>query len=160
GGWVMDNQEVGEPSGVIRAFDATTGQFGWAWDMDRPDDPNKPAEGRTDSRGTAKSWAPISADARLGLVYIPPGNATPDYWGGHRSPGSERYSSAVVALDAATGRARWHFQTTHHDIWDYDVASQPTLIDLEIGGETVPALIQATKRAEIFLLDRRTGKPL
>lgn len=160
GGWVMDNQEVGEPSGVIRAFDATTGQFGWAWDMDRPDDPNEPAEGRTYSLGTANSWAPISADEELGLVYIPTGNATPDYWGGHRSPGSERYSSAVVALDAMTGRARWHFQTAHHDIWDYDVASQPTLIDLKIDGETVPALIQATKRSEIFVLDRRTGKPL
>jgi membrane-bound PQQ-dependent dehydrogenase (glucose/quinate/shikimate family) len=160
GGWVLDNQEVGEPSGVIRAFDATSGQFSWAWDMDRLDDPNEPAPGKTYSRGTANSWAPISADDQLGLVYVPTGNATPDYWGGYRSKGSEKFSSAVVALDVETGRVRWVFQATHHDIWDYDVASQPTLIDLKVNGETVPALIQATKRAQIFLLDRRTGQPL
>ncbi|MCA9241451.1 MAG: membrane-bound PQQ-dependent dehydrogenase, glucose/quinate/shikimate family [Planctomycetales bacterium] len=160
GGWVRDNQELGEPSGVIRAFDATTGAFSWAWDMDHPDNPNEPTAGQTYSRGTANSWAPMSADENLGMVYVPTGNATPDYWGGSRSPGSEKYSSAVVALDAETGRVRWAFQTTHHDLWDYDVASQPTLVDLDLNGRKVPALIQATKRAELFVLDRRTGKPL
>lgn len=160
GGWVRDNQEVSEPSGVIRAYDSITGEFSWAWDMDRPDDPNQPASGETYSRGTANSWAPMSADEELGLVYVPTGNATPDYWGGHRSPGSEKYSSAVVALKAETGRVQWVFQTTHHDIWDYDVASQPTLIDLRFGGKAVPALIQATKRSELFVLDRRNGTPI
>lgn len=160
GGWVRDNQEVGEPSGVVRAYDAVTGGFSWAWDVDRPDDPSEPTPGKTYSRGTANSWAPMSADENLGLVYVPTGNATPDYWGGHRSSGSEKYASAVVALDAATGRARWVFQTAHHDLWDYDVASQPTLVDLRLKGKTVPALIQATKRSEVFVLDRRDGTPI
>lgn len=160
GGWVTDGQYVGEPSGVIRAFDAVTGKLAWAWDMDRPDNHGLPPAGQTYSRKTANSWAPISGDEALGLVYLPMGNSTPDYWGAHRSAASEKYSSSVVALDATTGVPRWSFQTAHHDLWDYDVASQPTLIDLPIGGQTVPALIQPTKRGEVFLLDRRTGQPL
>jgi len=160
GGWVWDNREVGEPSGVIRAFDAVTGALAWAWDMDRPDDPAEPPPGQTYSRGTANSWAPMSGDEELGLVYVPTGNATPDYWAGKRTAASDKYGSAVVALDAQTGRARWVFQTVHHDLWDYDVASQPTLVDLPINGQTVPALIQPTKQGQVYLLDRRTGTPL
>lgn len=161
GGWVTDGQSTGEPSGVIRAFDARTGALAWAWDMGRPDRQGAPPPGEQYTRGTPNSWAPISADEALGLVYLPTGNATPDYFGAHRSPASEKYSSSVIALDAQTGRLRWSFQTTHHDIWDWDVASQPTLLDLPAGGgQTVPALLQATKRGQLFLLDRRTGKPL
>lgn len=160
GGWVSDNQYVGEPSGVIRAFDAVTGGFAWAWDMDRPGEHGEPGPGESYSRGTPNSWAPMSADEALGLVYLPTGNATPDYWGGHRSAESEKYSTSVVALDAESGEPRWVFQTLHHDVWDYDVGSQPTLVDLEINGEVVPALVQPTKHGEIFLLDRRTGRPL
>ena len=160
GGWVLDNQYVGEPSGVVRGFDVITGKLAWAWDMDRPDRTGEPPAGETYTRGTANSWAPMSGDEKLGLVYLPTGNATPDYWGGRRSAGSERYASGVVALDASTGKVRWNFQTVHHDLWDYDVASQPVLIDLPIGGKNVPALIQATKQGQVFLLDRRTGAPL
>lgn len=160
GGWVLDGQYVGEPSGVIRAFDAVTGEFAWAWDMDKPDFHDEPPEGETYSRGTANSWGPMSGDEELSMVYLPTGNSTPDYWGAHRSEGSEKYSSSVIALDAETGHAVWHFQTAHHDVWDYDVSAQPTLVDLEIDGEQVPALIQATKRGEVFLLDRRNGNLL
>jgi quinoprotein glucose dehydrogenase len=157
GGWVTDGQKTGEPSGVIRAFDAVTGKFAWAWDMGRPEKQSEPAPGETYTPGTPNSWAPISADEKLGLVFAPMGNATPDYHGGHRSPEMDKYSSAVVALDASTGKPRWHFQTTHHDLWDYDVGSQPVLIDLADGR---PALLQPTKRGEIFMLDRRTGEPI
>lgn len=160
GGWVSDSQFVGEPSGVIRAFDAVTGKLAWAWDMGRPTRRGLPPAGERYTRGTPNSWAPISADEALGLVYLPTGNATPDYFGMHRTPADERYASSVVALDAETGAEHWTFQTTHHDIWDYDVASQPTLFDLQTPGGPVPALAQATKRGEIFLLDRRTGRPL
>ena len=158
--WVTDGQYVGEASGVIRAYDAVTGKLAWAWDMDHPDWNGEPPEGQTYAPYTANSWAPMSGDETLGLVYLPMGNATPDYWGGHRSPATEKYSSSVTALDVETGKPRWTYQTVHHDLWDYDVASQPTLIDLPINGKTVPALIQPTKRGQIFLLDRRTGKPL
>lgn len=160
GGNVMDGQKTGEPSGVIRAYDAVTGRFAWAWDMDRPGEHGMPPEGESFSRGTANSWAPMSGDDELGLVYVPTGNGTPDYWGAHRSEGTEKYSSSVVAIDVETGAARWHFQTVRHDVWDYDIASQPTLIDLPVNGKTVPALLQPTKQGEIYLLDRRTGKPL
>ena len=96
----------------------------------------------------------------LGLVYVPMGNQPPDQWGGHRSAAVEKFSSSVTALDLATGQVRWVFQTVHHDLWDYDVPSQPTLVDLTIAGATVPALVQPTKQGEQFVLDRRTGVPL
>lgn len=157
GGWVTDGQMTGAPSGVIRAYDAVTGAFAWGWDMGRPDRQGEPAAGETYTPGTPNSWAPMSADETLGLVYVPMGNATPDYHGGHRSQEMDKFSSAVVALDVNTGKPRWHFQTTHHDLWDYDVGSQPVLIDLADGR---PALLQPTKRGEIFMLDRRTGEPI
>lgn len=157
GGWVTDGQMVGEPSGVIRAFDARTGAFSWAFDIGRPDQHGLPRAGETFTRGTPNSWAPMSADEGLGLVYAPTGNATPDYVGMHRTANDELYSSSVVALDAESGAVRWSFQTTHHDLWDYDAPAQPTLIDLPNG---VKGLLQATKRGEIFFLDRRTGEPI
>ena len=160
GGWVSDNQHIGEPSGVIRAFDAVTGAFSWAFDVGRPDFHGLPPEGQKFTPATPNSWAPISADDALGLVYLPTGNSVPDWYGGMRRPFDEKYSSSVVALDAESGAVRWSFQTTHHDLWDYDVPSQPTLYDMPIGGRRVPALVQATKRGEIFVLDRRTGQPL
>src|SRR3546814_17011157 len=103
----------------------------------------------------------MSADEDRGLVFVPTGNATPDYYGGHRSALDDRYSSSVIALDAESGSVRWSFQTTHHDLWDYDVPSQPTLVDLPGPKGTIPALLQATNRGEIFDLrseERRGGK--
>ncbi len=157
GGWVTDGQKTREPSGVIRAFDAVTGDFAWAFDIGRPDDHELPSPGATFTPGTPNSWAPMSSDEALGLVYAPTGNATPDYFGGHRTANDDRYASSVIALDAATGAVRWSFQTTHHDLWDYDVPAQPTLVDLPGG---VRGLLQPTKRGEIFFLDRATGKPI
>jgi len=160
GGWVLDGQYWGEPSGVIRAFDATTGKFAWAFDMGRPDQHGEPGPGENYTRATPNSWAPMSADETLGLVYVPTGNATPDYYGGQRRPFDDKYSSSVLAIDAETGALRWAFQTGHHDLWDYDVASQPTLVDLPTPGGVRHALIQPTKRGELFVLDRATGQPL
>lgn len=160
GGWVTDGQFFGEPSGVIRAYDATTGKFAWAWDMDRPHEHGEPGPGQTYSRATANSWAPMSGDEQLGMVYLPTGNSTPDYWGARRSPGTEKYASSVVALDIETGEARWSFQIVHHDVWDYDVSPQPTLIDMPVGGKIVPALLQTSKSGQFFMLDRRTGQPI
>ncbi len=160
GGAVPDNGKLHNPSGVIRAFDAVTGSFRWAWDIGRPGRAELPGPGEEYARGTPNAWAPLSADPALGLVFVPTGNSSPDNFGAGRSPEEEKYSSAVVALDAATGAVRWSFQTVHHDLWDYDVASQPVLADFPTAGGMVPAVIQATKRGEVFVLDRRTGKPL
>ncbi|MDB6086189.1 MAG: rane-bound PQQ-dependent dehydrogenase, glucose/quinate/shikimate family, partial [Gammaproteobacteria bacterium] len=160
GGWIADNARVGEPSGVIRAYDVTDGRFVWAWDLGRPGWHDEPGPDESYTRGTPNSWAPMSGDEALGMVYLPTGNATPDHWAGHRSKLSDEFSTSVVALDAKTGELKWSFQTVHHDTWDYDVPAQPTLIDVTIDGATVPALIQATKQGDIYLLDRRNGKPL
>jgi quinate dehydrogenase (quinone) len=161
GGWVLDNHQTQEPSGVIRAFDPVTGALKWAWDMGRPDLSTLPPQGEEYTRGTPNAWSLFSADDELGLVYIPTGNATPDYYGAHRSEAAEKYGSSIVALDVATGAVRWSFQTTHHDIWDYDVPSQPVLTNIsEASGADVPAVIVPTKRGELFVFDRRDGRPL
>lgn len=160
GGSVLDNQKVGEPSGVIRGFDAVTGKFAWAWDMGRPGDNALPPPGQAFTRGTPNSWAPMSGDEELGLVYAPLGNATPDFLSAHRTPVMNKYSSSVVAINAETGELRWAFQTVHKDVWDYDVPSPATLVDFPTAEGVKPALVQPTKLGKFFVLDRRTGASL
>lgn len=160
GGWVSDGMQWGEPAGVVRAFDAVTGRLAWAWDVGRPDRQTLPPAGEGYTHSTPNVWAPVSADEGLGLVYVPTGNPAVDYFGGYRRPFDEKFGSAVTAIDATTGRTRWTFQAVHHDLWDWDVASQPTLTDLPTASGVRRALIQPTKRGEIFVLDRETGKPI
>lgn len=161
GGPVLDGQIWNGPSGVIRAYDAVTGRLAWAFDAGSPDRPGAPADGDEYTPSTPNSWAPISADEKLGLVYLPIGNTNgSDFYGGMRRDFDDAISSSVIALDAETGRLRWKFQTVHHDIWDYDVPSQPTLVDLPTPEGTRLALIQPTKRGEYFVLDRITGEPI
>lgn len=160
GGWVSDGMFWGEPSGVIRAFDAVTGKLSWAFDVGNLERIGEPPAGEYYTPGTPNSWAPMSADDAMGLVFAPLGGASLDYASRQRRPYDNEWSSSLVALDAETGRPRWKFQTVHQDLWDYDVASQPSLIDYPTGNGTRPAVVQATKRGEIFVLDRATGKPL
>ncbi|PTQ09421.1 membrane-bound PQQ-dependent dehydrogenase, glucose/quinate/shikimate family [Sphingomonas oleivorans] len=160
GGAINDNVRTANPSGVIRAYDVTTGRLVWNWDPGNPDATAPIAAGAKYSAGAPNAWSVMSADEALGLVYAPLGNQSPDQWGGRRSPEVDRFSSSIVALDIATGRLRWVVQTVHHDLWDRDVPSQPTLVDLTIGGARVPALIGPTKQGDIFVLDRRTGRPI
>lgn len=161
GGWVMDNQSTDEPSGVVRAFDAVTGQLTWAWDVGRPGEPNPPPAGEFYTRSTPNMWATPSYDPELNMVYLPTGGGTPDLFGGQRSEATDRVSTSVVALDATTGQERWTFQLVHHDVWDLDLPSKPVLYDMPDGkGGRIPALIQAAKNGEIYVLDRRTGKPI
>lgn len=161
GAWVIDNEDVDMPSGVIRAYDAITGALSWAWDMGRPNEAGPPPKGQTYTRSTPNMWGHPAVDEKLGLVYIPTGNGSPDFYGAHRSRVVDEHSSSVVALDLNTGRERWRFRTVLHDVWDYDVSAQPMLFDVPDGkGGTVPALAELTKRGEIFLLDRRNGQPI
>ena len=162
GAMVADNQRLAAPSGVVRGFDARSGALRWAFD---PVDPGVPplspaSDGSARYRtGTANAWGVFSADPERDLLFVPTGNATPDFYGAHRH-GVDHYASSLVTIRASTGEVVWSFQTVHHDLWDYDVAAQPALIDLEVGGERVPAVAQATKMGHLFLLQRETGEPL
>ncbi|MFC3712535.1 membrane-bound PQQ-dependent dehydrogenase, glucose/quinate/shikimate family [Sphingoaurantiacus capsulatus] len=159
GGYIIDNQRVSAPRGVVRAFDTKSGALLWAWDAGRPGGAPL-AEGEFYSAGNPNAWAVFSADPTLGLVYVPTGNSSPDFYGVLRTPAAERYSTSIVALDASTGQLRWSFQAVHHDLWDYDMPAQPTLIDLPGATGPIPALLAPAKTGEIFMLDRRTGKPV
>ena len=160
GGTVLDNASTKEQSGVIRAYDVETGALVWNWDSANPDATAPLTAGQSYAANSPNSWSVASVDEALGLVYLPMGNQPPDQWGGKRSAAVEKHSSSVVALDLATGRLRWVFQTVHHDLWDYDVPAQPVLVDLTVKGQRVPALVQPTKQGELFVLDRRDGKPV
>ncbi|MXV44515.1 PQQ-binding-like beta-propeller repeat protein [Saccharibacter sp. 17.LH.SD] len=158
---VLDGQRRWAPSGVIRGYDAESGKFVWAWDVNNPDDHHLPANGKYYSRGTPNSWAAMTGDNALGLVYVPTGNSAVDYYSAMRTDAENKVSSSVVAIDVRTGAPRWVFQTVHKDVWDYDIGSQATLYDApQPDGTTIPALIMPTKRGQTFILDRRTGKPL
>jgi len=175
GALVADNLRVDAPSGVVRAFDARTGKLDWAWDPVPPGHEvvPDPTTGRRYAAGTPNIWSIITADPERGLVFVPTGNPSPDLFGGLRD-GLDHYGSSTVALEAETGKVAWHFRFVHNDVWDYDTPSPPTLFqipgvgvgmgagegDFEDGGEGVPALLQTTKMGFVFLLDRRTGRPL
>jgi quinoprotein glucose dehydrogenase len=160
GGAVNDNDSTTSPSGVIRGYDIWTGELLWNFDSKNPDSTEPIAEGETYMPNSPNMWSIASYDPDLDLVYLPMGNESPDQYGADRSEETERFSSSVTALNASTGEVAWVFQTVHHDLWDYDVPAQPSLIDLTIGGETVPALVQPTKQGDIFVLNRQTGEPV
>ncbi|MCZ8036421.1 membrane-bound PQQ-dependent dehydrogenase, glucose/quinate/shikimate family [Novosphingobium sp.] len=160
GSRVLDGRNADMPSGAVRAFDAVSGQLLWAWDTLSPKAVTALGPEAVLPRSSPNAWSLFSADPAMGLVFVPTGGVAIDHFGGNRRDGQDRYGSSIVALDAATGSVRWNFQTVHHDIWDYDVASQPALVDLPLNGQTVPALVAPTKRGQVFVLDRRTGRPL
>ncbi|AUW58403.1 membrane-bound PQQ-dependent dehydrogenase, glucose/quinate/shikimate family [Sphingobium sp. SCG-1] len=161
GGAIFDNAAVHMPSGVIRAYDVATGRLVWNFDPGRPNSTAPLAPGQHYVPSTPNSWSTSAADEALGMIYVPMGNGAIDQWGGKRSPETERFTATILALDIATGRPRWTFQTVHHDLWDMDVPSQPALVDLNIPKRgVVPALVQSTKTGNIFVLDRRTGVPI
>ncbi|NQZ95835.1 MAG: pyrroloquinoline quinone-dependent dehydrogenase [Myxococcales bacterium] len=161
GSMVLDNRRIDSPGGVVRAYDARSGALRWSWDPVPPDTPalrDAPPDVRY-RRGTANVWSPLAVDRERMLVFAPTGNTSPDYYGGERY-GLDYYSSSVVALDARNGEVQWHFQTVHHDVWDYDVPSQPTLLDFPDRNGSIPAIAQTTKVGTVFFLDRRTGEPI
>ena len=157
---VLDGQDRWAPSGVIRGFDAVTGKLRWAWDMMHPDWDGYPPEGETWARGTPNMWTTASGDEQLGLVYLPMGNAAADYYSSLRRPAENMYATSLVALDVITGKPRWRFQAVKNDVWDYDFGAQATLIDFPAAGGAVPALVLPSKQGDIYVLDRRTGRPL
>ena len=159
-GAVNDNVATTSPSGVIRAYNAFTGALVWNFDSKKPDETTPIPNGETYSNNAPNSWSVASYDPKLGLVYFPMGNESPDQFGANRGPNTERFSSSILALHADTGKVAWVFQTIHHDLWDYDVPAQPSLVDLTVGGQDVPTLVAPTKQGEVFVLNRATGKPV
>ncbi|AZO13886.1 glucose/quinate/shikimate family membrane-bound PQQ-dependent dehydrogenase [Mesorhizobium sp. M2A.F.Ca.ET.043.05.1.1] len=160
GGAVNDNYSTEEPSGVIRAFDVDTGALLWNWDSGNPDVTTPLPAGQTYTHNSPNMWSTASADEKLGLLYVPLGNQTPDQLGMGRSANVEKFSSSIAALDLNTGQLRWVRQTVHHDLWDMDVPAQPSLVDITTANGIVPALVGPTKQGDLYVLDRRTGEPI
>ncbi len=163
GSAIADNTNLAPASGEVRAFDARTGALTWSFDpipQDSADPAFKTWQGGSAARtGAANVWSVIVADPERDLVFVPTSSPAPDYFGGLRL-GENRYANSIVALRASTGRVVWHFQTVHHDLWDYDNAAPPALATVTQNGARVPAVIQVTKSGMMFVLDRLTGRPL
>jgi len=159
----MKNQYVSAPSGAIRAFDVRSGKHLWQFDP-VPRNANDPQAKNWNAKslaitGGANAWSLLTVDEKRDLVFIPTSSAAPNFYGGTR-PGDNRYATSVVALRGATGEVAWHFQTIHHDVWDWDLPNAPMLIDITRDGEKIPAVVILTKQALVFVLHRETGEPL
>lgn len=169
GSAIGDNGATNLELGVVRGFDARTGAQRWAWDpIPRtavlPKDAANSEFGEIDEQraqwtGGANAWTVLSADVERDLVFVPTGTPSPDFFGGMR-PGDTRFANSLVALRASTGKVVWGRQLVHHDLWDYDIASQPLLIDLKRDDRTIPAVVQPTKHGQVYVLHRETGAAL
>ena len=160
GGAINDNVTTDNTSGVIRAYDVQSGELVWNWDPRNPEATDPIADDDFYVANSPNMWSIASVDESLGMVYLPMGNQPPDQWGVGRDEFTGRFASSIVALNLADGRVEWVFQTVHHDLWDYDVSSQPSLIDLSMPEGDVPALVAPTKQGDLFVLNRETGEPI
>jgi quinoprotein glucose dehydrogenase len=159
------NAEPGKGN-TVKAFDVVTGQHRWTFYLKaQPGDPNRESwlNGSADTDASPGFWGMFTVDEERGLLFVPieklQGNGANDYWGGGNH-GYGLYGDSLVALDAATGRMRWHQQLVHHDIWDYDVAAAPTLVEVRRNGQVIPAVAQSNKMALLFIFHRETGEPI
>lgn len=163
GSSIGDNRASALEQGVVRGYDVRDGRLLWRWDPVPRDPAQATAQGwqaaQAATVGAANAWAPLSVDPALGLVYVPTGSASPDYFGGERA-GDNRDANSLVALDLHTGRRAWAQQLVHHDLWDYDLASQPALATVQTAQGPREAVLQATKTGFLFAFDRRTGAPV
>jgi quinoprotein glucose dehydrogenase len=163
GSAIGDNRAADLERGIIRAYDAVSGAQLWSFDP-LPDSPSHPAApewslAQAQGTGAGNAWGVMTIDEEHGLVLVPTGSASPDFFGGLRL-GSNRFADSLLALDAKSGRLAWQQQLVHHDLWDYDLAAQPVLGDVEVDGRPVPAVIQATKTGMLYVFERAHGRAL
>jgi glucose dehydrogenase len=147
---------------TVKGFDVLTGKPVWTFYLKaQPGDPNRATwlDGSADTDITPDIWGLFTVDEERGILFVPVEKVGPDYWGGSNH-GTNLYSDSLVALDAGTGKLKWFRQLVHHDIWDYDIAAAPVLIDVRRGGRTIPAVAQQTKMALLFIFNRETGEPI
>ncbi len=161
GSSIADTLRPNAPPGDVRAYDARTGARRWTFHtIPHAGEPGYESwETGTELTGATNVWSTITADLERGLVYLPVSTPSPDFYGGDRL-GANLYSDSLVALDAASGTVRWHYQTVHHDLWDYDLASPPVLVTIPRDGRDRDAVVQVTKTGLDFVFDRETGEPL
>jgi len=163
GSQVPDRVQLPDPMGYVQAFDARTGQRVWAFST-IPQSATGPGAETWENEswkrnGHANVWAPMALDEQRGLLYLPTSTPTSDYYGGNR-PGANLFAESLVCLEAATGKMKWHFQTVHHGLWDWDIPTQPTLMTITVDGKRIDAVAQVTKRGDTFVFDRVTGAPV
>ena len=160
---IHDNLRTEAPAGTVFAFNARTGEPAWTFNP-VPRDPEDPAraswaDNSADVVGHANVWSSLSVDEERGLIFLPTSSPSPDYYGGHRA-GNNHYANSIVALHGKTGKIAWHFQTVHHDVWDYDLPAQPSLLRIHHDGKAKDVVVQVTKMGLIFVLDRDSGTPV
>jgi quinoprotein glucose dehydrogenase len=163
GSQVPDRVQLPDPMGYVQAFDARTGKRVWAFST-IPQSATDPGANTWENEswrrnGHANVWAPMALDEQRGLLYLPTSTPTSDYYGGNR-PGANLFAESLVCLDAASGKVKWHFQTVHHGLWDWDIPTQPNLVTITIDGKRIDAVAQVTKRGDTFVFDRVTGTPV
>jgi len=155
-------EEDGSAPGDVRAYDVRTGAIRWSFHtIPRPGEVGYDTwpDGAWRTAGGANSWAGMSVDQQRGIVYVPTGSATPDFYGGARA-GANLFANSLLALDAATGKRLWHFQTVHHDLWDRDLPAAPNLVTVTRDQSRIEAVAQIAKSGFVFVFDRSSGMPL
>jgi quinoprotein glucose dehydrogenase len=163
GSQVPDRVQLPDPMGYVQAFDARTGRRVWAFST-IPQSATDPGAETWENEswrrnGHANVWAPMALDEARGLLYLPTSTPTSDYYGGDR-PGANLFAESLVCLDVNTGKIKWHFQTVHHGLWDWDIPTQPNLVTITVDGKRIDAVAQVTKRGDTFVFDRVTGTPV
>jgi quinoprotein glucose dehydrogenase len=163
GSQIPDRVQTPDPMGYVQAFNARTGKRVWTFSV-IPQSAKDPGAETWENEswrahGHGNVWAPMALDEARGLLYLPTSTPSSDYYGGHR-PGANLFAESLVCLDAATGKMKWHFQTVHHGLWDWDIPTQPTLVTINVNGRRIDAVAQVTKRGDTFVFDRVTGRPV
>ncbi len=160
GSAIGDNRAVELERGIVRSLDVRSGSINWTWDpIPRSPQQENYSSWENDSAlltGAANAWAPLSVDEELNLVYVPTSSPSPDFYGGERL-GDNNYANSLVALDGTSGEVKWSQQLVHHDVWDYDIPSQPTLTQIDYDGRSIPAVVVVTKTGMLYAFERRSG---